>query len=303
MKKHYLKLISLFIIALFLVLWGCSSDDNPVEATDTALTKPTNLNAYSKSSTEVALKWTKTVDSAGSTFNGYTLKVRNGSALVSTISIPKDSVSYTIGSLTEGTIYDFALFTVTAKGTLSTDSATIKWSPAKRLDDQGSGKEIKVYETASSTYPSGLDFCNSTNLPEAVSIASSNANSARADLYIKTATSGTDLEITNPNYSNATFKNTKFSSEIGLANSLDDYQLAPPSASTYQLDKITIKTDAQTTNKIYWAKTQEGNYVRFILIRNSNNSLVWGTTPDRYLSFKISYQSVTGVIYSKTANK
>jgi hypothetical protein len=307
-KKIKLPMISfLFTLLLIIFSFSCNKEDNPLTPAETPLAGPVSIKAYSRSSTDVGLTWTKSVDATKSNFNNYSLVVYNTAnnyMIGVPVNIAKTDTTYIVSNLTEGTVYKFLLTSVSTTSTAG-GSDSVLWSPAKRIEEQSAGVPIKVYETASTQYPSGLDFQNSTGQAERVSVSASFPDQAnRADLFVATAAIGNNLELRNPTTSTKIPipRTTKFSTEIGYANSLDDPQKKFPAENTFTLDLQSVSIDPQSVGRIYYAKTQEGNYVRILLVRDpSDNSLVWGSSPDRYLTMKVSFQTKANVPYAKTA--
>jgi len=286
------------------ILVGCDSSDDPAAPPATTIAGPTNLRAYSASETSVGLAWVASADeNSSSVLNpAYTIRVKDsaGANILQTVTAVKGQTSLIVSGLTEGAVYRFVAKTNVASGAVTNDSVTVRWAPAKRREGEGtSTTPIQVFETASS-FPSGLDVFNTTsNGPVTYSITG--ANNSLVDLYVATDASSQDLLVRSASLSTiGTPKTTFFSTVTHNADDLNDPQVAPPDASTFSTLEVRISGAATgaTTGKILWGRTQENNYFR-ILVERNGASLFFGSSPDRFLKAKISYQSVPGVIYAR----
>jgi hypothetical protein len=126
------------------------------------------------------------------------------------------------------------------------------------------------------------------------------------DLYVYTDPLSQDLIIRSAHLSSVipTPKTTFFSTEIDDSDDLMFDRPLPPDAGTYSTAAVTISGSATgaTTGKIIYGRTQENNYFRLLVLRNGT-SLVFGVSPDRFLTVQISYQSVSGVPYARPVNR
>ncbi|MBI4811450.1 MAG: fibronectin type III domain-containing protein [Ignavibacteriales bacterium] len=297
--------ISILSIIGCLMLLGC--EDNSTGAEKTALASVTNLKAYSVSETSVGLTWISSTSENVSEFGGYAITVKkpNGDVQL-TFSVDKEDTSFTILTLTEGVIYTFEIVTTAIEGATSyknSSTVSVKWSPARRLNADDLGVDIKVYETSSlSSFGSGLILYHpTTHTPKVVSIGNPGADSSYIDLYLKTntATEGSVI-LQSASLFRSSWKLTRFSSVYRSVNSLDNAQIAPPDTSTYSLTSIQFdSTTTVSTSRIYYFKGDNGNYGRILVQRASNGTLIWGTTPEQYLNLKVSYQTVAYNPYSK----
>lgn len=304
MQKTIMFYCSLGLAVLMgAILVGCDSSDDPSAPVATTIAGPTNLRAFSASETSVGLAWVASTDeSSADVLNpAYTIRVKDssGTNVLQTVTAVKGQTSLTVSGLTEGTVYRFVAKTNVATGAVTNDSVTVRWAPAKRRETEGSAP-IQVFETASS-FPSGLDVFNtSANGPVTYSI--SGPNNILVDLYVARDSSSQDLLIRSASLSSviSPAKITFFSTVTHNADDLNNPQAAPPDAATFSTLEIRISGAASgaTTGKILWGRTQENNYFRMLVVRNAG-SLVFGSSPDRFLTVKISYQSVPGVIYAR----
>ena len=292
---HKAKFFFVIVVAGLVVFQlGCKKDDTTGPGA-TKIRSISSLQAYSKSLTEVGLSWSASPDAAYG--SGHSVAVKLGSATVTTITVPIGQSSTVVTGLTEGLIYTFSIV-VTASSSDYTDSdpASIQWSPARRITTDLTLPEIKVYETASSSFPSGLIFfVSSSNSSKTVSIANPGADSLLIDAYARTESGSSSLTLRSAHLFRATWRITRFSSVSRNAASLDDPQAAPPDSTTYSSSNtsITIGSSAVTSSQVYYFKGNDGNYGRILVRQNpSDNTLIWGSSPDRYLNVQISYQTV-----------
>lgn len=303
-KRTFSVLILPSLLALAFLISSC--DNSTTEPTQTTAVRPaSNFRAYSASSTSIGLKWSASLDENSSAVAdpAYRISIRDSVGTSLEIQAAKGRDSAVVTGLVEGRVYTFTLKVNPGTNATSTDSVMVRWAPASRFNTSGT-LPIDVFETASSTFPSGLDIFSSTaGGPNTLSLLS--ASNSLIDLFVHTDTTTTDLLIRSASLSMAiaTPKTTLFSTVSTNADNLDDPQIAPPGASSYSTLEIRVSgsTSGATTGKIFYGRTQENNYFRLLVTRNST-SLVFGSSPDRALRFRISYQSVTGVPFAKPIN-
>jgi len=302
----YLILAS--IIPLTFVLSGCPADETMMVVPPTDIAGVTYFGAFSASETSIGLVWTPSPDENSSEVlnPAYTVKVNNATGTqIQTVTAVKGQTTATITNLTEGAIYTFVISMNVASTAVTDDSSIVQWSPAKRRDTEGgTTAPIQVFETASSSFPSGLDLYSSTiDGPQTLSLLGS--SNSLIDLFVYTDMASQDLIIRSAHLSGVipTPRTTFFSTEVDNSDDLDFDRSAPPDASTYSTSAVTISgaTSGATTGKIIWGRTQENNYFRLLVMRN-NTSLVFGSSPDRFLTVRVSYQSVSGVPFAKPVN-
>ncbi len=279
------------------VLVGCDNSDDPTGPT--AIVGPANLQAYSASETSVALGWTLSPDESRSEVPNpaYTIRVKDTTGgLLQTLTAVKGQATLTVTGLTEGTVYVFVI-RLNVSGV--NDSSSVRWSPAKRRDTEGSAP-IQVFETASTSFPSGLDVFNGgSNGP--VTFSLTGASNGLIDLYVFTDPTSQDLLIRSASLSSVIGvpKVTFFSTTSRNADDLNNLQSTPPATSTYSTLELRVSSAAVTAGKIFYGRTQENNYFRLLVLRNGT-SLIFGSGSDRFLTFKISYQGTAGNPYALT---
>jgi hypothetical protein len=280
-----------------------------MEPTRTDIAGVPYLGAFSMSETQVGLVWTPSPDEGSSEVlnPAYTIDVRdNLGTSLQTLTAVKGFTTATVSSLTEGTIYTFVVTVNVAATAESDDSAVVVWSPAKRRDTEGgTAAPIQVFETASVSFPSGLDIFSATiDGPQTLSLTGT--SNSLIDFFVYTDPGSDDLIIRSAHLSTVipTPRTTFFSTEIDDSDDLNFDRTASPDVATYSTSAVTISGAASgaTTGKIIWGKTQEDNYFRILVMRN-NASLVFGASPDRFLTLVVSYQSVSGVPFAKPVNR
>jgi len=306
MESLVKRIVPLLLVSLLaFITVQCNKDENnPVTPPVTTLKAPTNLRAYSASISSVGLLWDLSASESDTAFVNYALTVKNSlGSTVASQSITKGNPTTTVTGLTEGVIYTFVLRSAGTGGALSPDSASVVWSPARRLTtDSTNGPPIQVYEFASTLGASGLQFYSvSSGSARVQSLNVSNPDRALSDVYVQTNNNGSislsDLAssgLGNP-------KNTRFSTTVRDATDLDDPMLAPPAIGTYTLVTVPIPSTVATQAKILYAKSVTDNkYVRILLKMNLGTNLLYsGTSPNRYITVQLSYQDSTGNMYCR----
>ena len=293
--------VSILTVPLMFLVQACNnSSNNPTESTNVVLNAPTNLRAYSASATSIGLQWDLSTSESNADFINYALTVKDTTGLtLQTGNVPKGSAQTTVTGLSEGSIYMFVLRAAGTGGTLSSDSTSVQWSPARRyLTDSTGGPPIAVYELASSLGRSGLQFYSAAGGAKTQSLSVHNVDRVLCDVYVDTSAGGLALK----NVSLLGYpRNTFFSSVTRDADNLDDPELAPPASSSYSLNTVTFADAAAVHGKIVYAKSITDNkVVRILVLRNSSSGkLVYGTSPDRYLVLQISYQPQAGNPFAK----
>ncbi len=305
LKQIIFLLMNILFLTSIVSFIGCEKNSTSTEKT--ALAPITNLKAYSVNETSVGLTWTPSTSENISEFGEYaiTIKKPNGDILQTT-SADRGDTAFIVINLTEGVIYTFEVVTTAIDGATNyknSNPVSVKWSPARRLDTDDSGLDIKVYETSSSSsFGSGLVLYHPTSQkPKVVSISNPRTDSSYIDLYLQThpSTSGS-VELKSASLYKPSWRLTRFSTVSRDANSLDNAQFAPPDSSTYTLTSIQFdSTNSVTTSRIYYFKGDNGNFGRILVQRAPNGTLIWGTSPEQYLNLKVSYQTVPYNPYSK----
>jgi hypothetical protein len=284
-----------------LVLTSCeSTEDLGITPNAIVIAGPSNLKAFSLDSTSVGLTWNLSPDEMKAEVRNpaYQIQARDSIGNNFLLTAVKGQSSATFPNLTEGRVYTFVIKIVVDSTAISTDSSVVRWAPAKRREREGNAP-IQIFESASASFPSGLDlFSSSANGP--VTLAISGTSNALIDLYVFTET-GQDLLIRSASQSTVipVPKTTFFSTATIDGDDLNDPQLAPPAISTYSQLEVRIPAGTNfTAGRIFFGRTQENNYFRMLVIRN-NNSLIFGSSPDRFITVKISYQGAAGVPFAK----
>jgi hypothetical protein len=292
------KAKALFAAAMMcaLVAVGCNENtDDPVTGAPSA---PTGLMANSKDFQTVNLKWTASASASSADFSAYELIVTpaNGTA-GAPITIAKGATTYSVTGLTEGTVYTFSLKAKSTATTNNTSSAaTVQWSPATRYSG------VKLYETASADFGSGIDLSNGTGAVTKVS------NGSNWDLALDTRVINgvIDNGLGSPSVLTYTITNpraTLISSKVvsSGATSLDDVfetQALGDAAVNMKPDSARyIRVDNFSNNIVFFARTVEGNFAK-ILVKAAGGKLLQGTSPNRYVEMDISYQSAVNVPYA-----
>jgi hypothetical protein len=293
------------VLAMAAVLYsGCDKNEGSTGPITIIIAGATNFRAYSLDSSRVGLMWTASVDEARSELLNYRISVRDTSGNpLQQLTAVKGQTSAIVAGLTEGTIYVFVIRPNVTTGTAQNDSATVRWSPAKRFDFEGgtSSAPIQVFETADPNRPSGLDVYSSTvNGPVTRSLTSAPGN-ALIDFFVATLSSSQDLEIRSASLSSSIPQGrvTTFDQTFTSANSLNENgRTTPPDQTAYTSLVLTIPAGGVASGRIYWGKTQEGNVFRMLIV-NNGGVLVSGPAGQRFLTFVISYQSRAGVPYAR----
>lgn len=294
------------ITVLVLIMAGCDKDDSPSGPGQTTIRGASNPRAFSASATSVGVTWTASPDEGRSEVQNpaYRIVARDTLGGSSQLTAVKGQTSALFTGLVEGRVYTFTI-SMLVSGAVSNDSVSVKWAPAKRREGEGtSTAPIQVFETASSSFPSGLDVYSTTEDGPVTRSLTGSSNSL-IDLFVYTEPGSQDLLIRSAHLSSviATPKTTFFSTFSSNTDDLNDPQSVPPDASTYSTAEVRISGAASgaTTGRVIYGRTQENNYFRMLVTRNGT-SLVFGTSPDRFLTVKISYQSVSGVPYVRPIN-
>lgn len=303
MERRFIHLLVAMLAVSLVFVSGCDEEEEgPTTPGQTTIRPASNPQAFSASSTSVGVAWTASPDESSSDVlnPAYRIIARDTLGSSSVLTAVKGQSTVTFTGLVEGRVYTFSIKVLVGAGAVSNDSVTVKWAPAKRRNGEGTGSTpIQVFETASSSFPSGLDVYSSTE-DGPVTRSLTGATNSLIDLFVFTDTGSSDLLIRSAHLSSviSTPKTTFFSTVSVNADDLDNPQSAPPDPSTYSIAEVRIASGASATGRIIYGRTQEGNYFRLLVVR-TGGTLVQGTSPDRFLTFRVSYQSVTGVIYSR----
>jgi len=300
----FLKLVSL--ATLIFLLSGCPADEMTTPpGPSTALAAVTNLRAYSKNAITVGLTWTASTDAGNSDFQEYQITTKVGSTVAAASTVSKSETAREIMNLVEGVIYTFEVVGVassTSQTYVNSDTVTIQWSPARRLDMEGA-IDIEVYEIQSQLGGSGLQFYDAASGgPRVLSIAASQGFQQDIDVLLDTLVGGTiilESAHLNPLLVGQA-RATAFSSIDTPADSLNVGQQSPPDLSTYDRDYVVIGSGAVATGKIFYAISSDSNYVRILVERDpTSGTLLFDSSPDQVARAKLSYQGVAGVPFAK----
>ncbi len=296
-------MITVFFMCLaMLILAGCeNTEDLGTTPNQIVIAGPSNLKAFSLDSTSVGLTWNLSPDENMVEVKNpaYQIQARDSIGNNFLLTAVKGQSSATFPNLVEGRVYTFVIRIVVDSTATSTDSSVVRWAPAKRREREGNAP-IQIFESSSASFPSGLDvFSSSANGP--VTLAISGGSSALVDLYLYTQPGSQDLLIRSASQSTVIpVPKTTFFSTVSIdGDDLNNAQSAPPAISSYSLLEITIPASTNfTAGKIFFGRTQENNYFRMLVTRN-NNSLIFGSSPDRFVTVKVSYQGTAGVPFAK----
>jgi len=296
-------LITISLVCLTgLALSGCeNTEDLGTSPNQIVIAGPSNLKAFSLDSTSVGLTWNLSPDELMAEVKNpaYQINARDSIGNMFLITAVKGQSSATFPNLREGRVYTFVIRILVDSTAASTDSSVVRWAPAKRREREGNAP-IQIFESASASFPSGLDvFSASANGP--VTLAISGASNALIDLFVFTESGSQDLLIRSASQSTVIqVPKTTFFSTLSIdGDDLNDAQSAPPAISTYSQLELRIQASTNiTVGRIFFGRTQENNFFRILVIRN-NNSLIFGSSPDRFITVKISYQGTAGVPFAK----
>jgi hypothetical protein len=290
----------LLVTMLFGGTWlGCNKDDGGTTPAPTpTIVAPTNLRAYSAGPTSVGLLWDLSTSESEASFNNYLIKAKDPSGVVSaTINVAKGTPNVTVTPLLEGVIYTFVVRSTGAAGVVSSDSASVRWSPARRYtQDSTNGTNIQVYELRSTLGASGLQFNSNNTYAKVRSLSASNPDRFLCDLYVDSVGGGA-ICLKNIGLLSGYPRNTFFSNEpLRDATDLNDPRSNPPDTNSYQLNRVNLPSTAVTQSKILYARSNTDNkYVRILIQRNQATGLLYsGSGSDRYVTLQLSYQNTAG---------
>ena len=126
MKKYLKWIVTLLIVASIFGVYGCKQESEPISIDKTAPANIGKLEIVASNGTAI-LSWTNPSDSD---FSGVELSMNPAtSSLSNSIIIPKDSKSFSISGLTNGTEYTFTVKSVDTSGNKSggvTKSVTVE---------------------------------------------------------------------------------------------------------------------------------------------------------------------------------
>lgn len=302
MTGQKLIIIAVVFAAMVFGAWlGCNKDDNSNTPTTQPIVAPTNLRAYSAGPTSVGLLWNLSTSESDASFNNYLVTVKDPSGtVVGVSSVAKGTPNVTVNSLSEGVIYTFVVRSTAAAGVVSSDSQSVRWSPARRYTtDSANGAPIQLYEFRSTLGASGLQFNSNGSYAKVRSLSTIiNPDPDRflCDIYVDSINGGA---IRLKNIALLGYPRITFFSTEGLrdaADNLNDPRPAPPDTNSYQSNTVDIPSTTVTYSKIAYARSAtDHKYVRILIQRNPSSGLLYyGLGNDRYVVLQLSYQNTAG---------
>ena len=300
-RKQIVYAIVLVILAFGVTWLGCKSDETTSPTPGPTIVAPTNLRAFSAGPTSVGLLWNLSTSESDASFSNYVIRAKDPSGTISgTLNVPKGTPNVIFSSLLEGTIYTFVIRSTGTGGIVSSDSASVRWSPARRyLEDSTNGPPIQVYELRSTLGASGLQFNSGGAYAKVRSLSLTNPDRILCDVYIDSVGGGA-ICLKNIAILAGYPRNTFFSTIVRDASDLNDPQSAPPDTTSYQLNRINLPSTTVTQAKVLYARTSDNHYVRILVEKNlSTNLLYSGSGSDRYVVLQLSYQNTLGNWFAK----
>ena len=307
--------IHLLLAASFvLLLSSCAKTSVPPKG---PLEPISNLRAFSADSTSVGLAWTPSPSASTPDFGDYLVNAtpedQIGGVILTKSAGSNSSLRF--GGLMPSSVYTFAVIARPNSSSSAGNSTplSVVWAPASRFDSV-SGQPILVYESSSTSGNAALIFYSSvTGGPRTVNLLnpSTPSDTAEVDLFVRTETitsvsiRSADLYLT-PDGTMRFPRTTLFSSFSYSAGNLDDAELRPPDTSSYAPTNtvIEIDTTAAVTSTIFYFRSNDAHYGRLLVRRDpTSGTMIWGTSPDRYLVVELSYQPVPANIYSRRSQQ
>jgi|GEM_PF-1711427 len=303
-KIHSIKF--LLLAAVVAVFVSCNKEENTLVYNKAKLAGVQNLRAFSAGANSVAIIWSASPDTNKSDFADITVNAKIGSSVWASRTFSKTFANTTvvIDNLNEGSVYSFEVVSralANSQNYTDSDPVRVLWAPARRLN---SGSAVRVYEIAAPD-SNGLQFFD--GIGAHVFSSRTPAYQPILDVVIdSTASTTVIMKSAHLNRYGGGQRHTRFSTFDTLASDLDVARSAPPDPSSYERDSIFIGPENRTTGRVFYAMTEDSNYVRILFERNTNpppdpnsGSLLFGSQPRRYLSMKLSYQVSRGVIFAK----
>jgi len=295
----------LFAIALAaLIFTACDETTDPINPDpEPKPAAPSNLQATSIDKSTVGIKFTASVDESNTLFDAYYLEITPGNSPVEKIT--KDKINmYAIQGLNEGTEYTFKVY---AKYTNDSVSApiSIKWAPAARFTKNffEDTEPIKIYEY-DSDFGSGLKLYakeGSSEGPKTLKTASGKdwdlGINDKSGKIIFGSASKLGYSTVKPDY--PTEINIETIPATSLNNVFDSQAL---NANPLKFAETTIDLSTKTEDfvAICRKKNEDGkyNYAK-VLVKKGTNDWWNGSTPNRYITVEVSYQTVKDIPYAK----
>ncbi|MFI5252784.1 MAG: hypothetical protein ACHQQQ_10175 [Bacteroidota bacterium] len=273
-----MKTISIFsfVIAaalIFLLIPGCNKDNGVVQPAN-ELAPIGNLRALSEDGS-VLLIWDQSPFQSSTDFSIYRIIVTGASHRSGQDST--QLTSYTVPGLTNGTVDTFIVYTVRKDGALS-QGVTIIWGPTVRFLHK------RIWEL-DAPGPSGLEFSTGDTLH--FTSTGSHNEQQRIDIWID-GHLGVDPLLKSPSATTLSngWRTTKFASTAG--SGLNQYYPIPDT-STFTTTGVPI-----TNTNVYFALTQDGNMVRFVITNG-----IQGIAPNRYIDIDFAYNSGVHLPWAK----
>lgn len=267
---------------------------------------PTGLMATSIDKNTIRIKWTASPSESEADFKGYVLTVTPApSGGTPNYEITKGLTQYDIAGLLEGTEYTFSLVAKYNAGGLST-AATVVWSPATRF---GASLAIKMYETDSKNFGSGLDLYDATTGGPVTKKLSVAAEKAVANLGIYTKgglffQSGSEIESGSGNAQATEISADYFDGTNSLDNVFDSQALDAGSFSAKSLNIDDESLFSPAGGVVFIVRTKEPGNTAYtyakVLIKRTGGKFLQGSGDDEYIELEISYQKTAGVPYART---
>lgn len=310
--KNWLNINMLMIALAAVAMIGCETTTEPTDTPLPTPKAPTKLEAKSNNETSIGLRWTAaTGDTVTPT--GFLVEYNAvGSATKITLPVSGSTANTaTVAGLTEGTIYEFVVYTVndTVK---SVASPKVQWSPARR----GEGV-YRLYSSANASQGSGLGIFRAVGAPAVLTISSG----GEWDLCFddkesnnpKIGSPGQSRYVNDSTYEfpNGQQSKTVYINDVIYTNvtSLDDiYEssaLTLPNENgekMFPINAIPESTDGvafvlgtrDETDKKY-------NFAKVMLKKQNSGTYIQGTGASSYVEVMISYQTVKDVPYAVKA--
>jgi hypothetical protein len=281
------------VLAAMLLVVACN--ENTTTPTDTPPEAPSGLMATSIDSETIGLKWT--APATGQTPTGYEIVYKAQGTSTEYTAEVGTSTEQAIAGLTEGTVYD--IWVVAVNGTAkSSSSASVKWSPAKRLITN-----LRLYETASAL-GSGIDLPDLAGLTieagglwdlcldtrgGSFDIGSPTKSSYTTDELVPKFPNGDPARVTmvGKTYTNCTDLNLVYeSADLATVGTLQEALINFNAAHTAGQPFAFV------------VKTADGHFAK-VRVRANGGQLLQGTADNRYVDLEISYQSGANIPYAK----
>ncbi|MBU3699318.1 MAG: fibronectin type III domain-containing protein [Candidatus Kapabacteria bacterium] len=311
MKSIWRNLSILSIAFAVIAMVGCDSVTEPTDTTPAVPKAPASLEAKSVNQTSIGLRWTL---AANDTVTPTGFVVEYGTKESTTrISLPVSGASTrtaTVTGLTEGAIYEFAVYAMNDT-VRSLASPKVQWASARRAEGT-----FKLYSSSSSSEGSGLGIFRAAGMPAVLKIA----NGGEWDLCFDDKEAG-NPKIGSPGQSryvdaeykfpNGQLSKTVYINDVVYTNvtSLDDvYESSPltlPAVNGERMFPIN-GLPASTSGIAFVMGTRDEtdkkyNFAKVLLKKQSNGSYIMGSGASAYVEVVVSYQTVKDVPYAVKA--